>query len=74
MTVHYGQYVYPMVYLTERQSALPDAAGTGTGNGLVRLPIVDLWGRLTTLWVYLVPFGRNGRYTWERACMALAER
>ena len=28
-------------------------------------------GRPTTLWVYLVPFGR---YTWERACIALAER
>ena len=28
-------------------------------------------GRPTTQWVYLVPFGR---YTWELACMALAER
>ena len=28
-------------------------------------------GGPTTLWVYLVPFGR---YTWERACIALAER
>ena len=26
-------------------------------------------GRPTTLWVYLVPFGR---YTWERACLKTA--
>ena len=34
-------------------------------------PYMTYGGRPTTLGVYLLPFGR---YTWERACMALADR
>ena len=64
--VHNGQYVYPMAYVTERQSALLDAK---TEPEMGKLPI-DLRGvgQLHDGRVYLVPFGR---YTCERACIVM---
>ena len=51
-----------MAYVTKPKIALPDTKRDPERE----LPWSTYGGRPTTLWVYLVPFGR---YTWERACM-----
>ena len=58
-----------MAYVTERQSALPDAKRDPKMDQL-NSPWPTYGGRPSTLWVYLVPFGR---YTWERACLKTAK-
>ena len=58
-----------VAYVTKRKSALPDAK-RDPEVGQLNSPWPTYGGRPTTLWVYLVPFGR---YTWERACLKTAK-